>query len=120
MSNKPLKLNLMRRTTNFSSSSNQPAKSAQSSYVMLNVESMGMDQYCLFRQEYHSEKTCSQWNHNMNALAAHIIDTMISDEKAEPAEEKEENVVAEETEKVKHAVNTLSCVFTAEKKSVKE
>jgi len=87
---------------------------------MLNVETMGMDQYCSFHQEYHSKKTCSQWNHNMNTQAIHFIDTVLSDKQTKPTEGKEETVATKETMSVEHAVNTLSCVYAVENKIAKK
>lgn len=56
MRNKPPKFNLMRRNANSGSNNNHPVMSAQSSNIVLNIESMEMDQYCSFHQEYHSKK----------------------------------------------------------------
>lgn len=80
VSSKPHKLNFLRRDANFGSSNNHLAKCAQIQNVVFNIESMGIDQYCLFHQEYHSRKTCPQWNHSMNTLDVHIIDTILSDD----------------------------------------
>lgn len=44
----PPNFNLFRRDANFGSSSNQPANFAQSANIVLNIESMGMDQYCSY------------------------------------------------------------------------
>ena len=66
------------------------------------------------------KKTCPQWNHNMNALVAHIIDIMLSVEQTELAEEKEESIAAEETLSVGHVVNTFSCVHAVEKNIFEE
>jgi len=78
VSSKPPRFNILRRDSISGSSSNQSTKFVQILNVVLNVEIMGMDQYCSFHQEHHSEKTCPEWNHIMDTLAVPIIDVVIS------------------------------------------
>lgn len=118
ISSKPPRFNILRRAAKFGCNNNQLDKSKQSLNIVLNVESMGMDQYCLFHQEYHLEKTCPQWNHNINSLVVYIIDTVLSDEKTDSGEEKEETATTKQTTSVGHVVNTLGFVHASEKKSV--
>lgn len=54
-SRKPLKAFPFLRNNN--NKNNHPSKSVESLNVVLNIESMGMDNYCSFHQEYHSENT---------------------------------------------------------------
>lgn len=66
---KLFKLPFMKKNNN-----NQLAKSAQSSNVLYNVESLGMDNFCTFHQERHLEKTCPQWNHNLNTMVTNFVE----------------------------------------------
>jgi len=58
----------------FRKNKNPPAKSAQSSNVNFNIEELGMENYCTFHQEAHSEKICLQWIHNMTALVTKVLE----------------------------------------------
>ena len=73
-----------------------------------------------FHQEYHLEKTCTQWNHNKNSLDAHIIDMVLSDDHTEYTKENEEYDIVKETMVIRHAVNHFSCLFTTKNKYAEE
>lgn len=80
VSSRPPRLNMFRRTIAYNSSKNQLAKSAQSSNVILNIEKLGIDQYCAFQQEHYLEKTCPQWNQAMSMISMQLVDSIMAKE----------------------------------------
>ena len=75
----------------FRKNKNPPVKSTQSSNVNFNIEELGMENYCTFHQEAHSEKTCPQWIHNMIVVVTKVFkyQTIVYDEEEsnDPEEE---------------------------------
>lgn len=79
-----------------------------------------MDNYFSSHQEYHSEKSHPQWNHNMNALDEHIVDSLLVDDQVEQTKETYKPMAAEESEGIGNAVNILDCIYNADKKNVEK
>lgn len=74
----------------FKKNTNQLAKYAHISNVVFNVEVMGMENYYMFHQESHSEKTCSQWRYNMIAMITNFLEGQATEEQLEQSKEASE------------------------------
>lgn len=85
---------------------------------MFNIEILGMDNFCTFHQEKHSEKTCPQWNHNMNTMMENLVGTLLIEETTEQNEETNEPVVTEDNLSVEHSINMFNIVYNIDKESV--
>lgn len=54
----------------------------------------------------------------MNALAAHIVDSLLEDEQFEQIEETNNPVASEESMGIGHAMNDFDFILTTDKRSV--
>ena len=54
--------------------------------VVLNFNEVGMDHFCTFHQEHHSEKRCPWWINSMNRVMNHLLDTQLADLEEESAQ----------------------------------
>ena len=55
-------------------------------YVMFIFNEVGMDHFCTFHQEHHSEKRCPQWINSMTLVVNHLLDTQLEDPEEEQAQ----------------------------------
>ena len=46
---------------------------------VLNFNEVGMDHFCTFHQDTHSEKSCPQWINSMTLVMNQILDAQITE-----------------------------------------
>jgi len=79
-----------------------------------------MENYCIFHQEKHLEKTCPQRSHNRAAMMTNFIHTLLVDENPKQSKEANEFLMAEESSGVGHSVNAFHVIYNVHKQSVEE
>ena len=61
---------------------------------VLNFNEVGMDNFCTFHQEHHSEQGCPQWINSMTLVMNQLLDTQLAypeEEKSQANEPKQTN-----------------------------
>ena len=75
---------------------NNQSKPPPYSLVSMNLTEVGMDNFCTFHQQPHSEKNCPQWINSMTLVMNQLLDSKLTEdneeeEKGGKATEKQEN-----------------------------
>ena len=76
------------------SGSSQPPTHSPS---IRNLTEVGMDNFCTFHQQPHSEKNCSQWINSMMLVLNQLLDTKLTEPKVEDEKVHESGEAPEET-----------------------
>jgi len=74
-----------------------------------------MDNFCTFHQEKHYEKTCPQWNRNMNTMMENLVDTLLIEEQCDQNEETNKPVMTKDNLGVVHSLIMLSIIRNIDK-----
>lgn len=90
----------------------------QSSNVMFNIKSLGMDNFSTFHEEKYFEKACPQWNHNMNTMMVNLVDTLLIEEHYEKNEETRKPFTHEDNASDGHSINMFNIIYNADRQSV--
>ena len=75
---------------------NNQSKPPPHSPASMNLTEVGMDNFCTFHQQPHSEKSCPQWINSMTLVMNQLLDSKLTEdndeeEKGGKATEKQEN-----------------------------
>ena len=65
--------------------------------AVLNFNEVGMDHFCTFHREHHSEKCCPQCINSMTLVMNHLLDTQLTDPEEEQAQTNKPEQTNEET-----------------------
>ena len=55
----------------------------------MNFNEVGMDHFCKFHQEHHSEKSCPQWINSMTLVMNQLLDAQLTNSEEEKGQTNE-------------------------------
>ena len=58
----------------------------------MNLTEVGMDNFCTFHQQPHSEKNCPQWINSMTLVMNQLLDSKLTEDKDEEAKDSHTSV----------------------------
>ena len=79
---------------------NSPPQPLPDNSSVLNLTEVGMENFCTFHQQPHSEKSCPQWINSMNLVVNKQLDVQLTKPKVKEEKETEKETTSEETNMV--------------------
>ena len=80
----------------------------------MNLTELGLDNFCTFHQQPHSEKNCPQWINSMTLVMNQLLDSILTEEGDEERKENSPSTSTKEQEEETMALWNSVSLFDAE------